>query len=158
MVYPPKKGSMQASRWGNSLAVRLPAAVVEALGLQEGDEIAIEVAPATPRRPRPAPRRGARNAAHTWLDPPTRLPLQPHGGQRARRMSSPFFLDTNVLLYATMQSDPRSEAARAAGASRHHQRPGAERVANVASRKLRRPWSEITRALAAIRALCPPPL
>jgi antitoxin MazE len=35
---------MQVSKWGNSLAVRLPAAVVEALGLKEGDEIAIEVA------------------------------------------------------------------------------------------------------------------
>ncbi len=35
---------MQVSRWGNSLAVRLPAAVVEALGLREGDEIEIEVA------------------------------------------------------------------------------------------------------------------
>lgn len=35
---------MQVSRWGNSLAVRLPAAVVEAFGLKEGDEIAIEVA------------------------------------------------------------------------------------------------------------------
>ena len=35
---------MQVSRWGNSLAVRLPAAVVERLGLQEGDEIEIEVA------------------------------------------------------------------------------------------------------------------
>ena len=35
---------MQVSRWGNSLAVRLPAAVVEALGLHEGDDIAIEVA------------------------------------------------------------------------------------------------------------------
>jgi antitoxin MazE len=35
---------MQVGKWGNSLAVRLPAAVVEALGLQEGDEIAIEVA------------------------------------------------------------------------------------------------------------------
>jgi antitoxin MazE len=34
---------MQVSRWGNSLAVRLPAAVVEVLGLKEGDEIAIEV-------------------------------------------------------------------------------------------------------------------
>lgn len=32
---------MQVSRWGNSLAVRLPAAVVEALGLKEGDEIEI---------------------------------------------------------------------------------------------------------------------
>ena len=35
---------MQVSRWGNSLAVRLPAAVVEALGLKEGEEIEIHVA------------------------------------------------------------------------------------------------------------------
>jgi antitoxin MazE len=35
---------MQISRWGNSLAVRLPAAVVEALGLKEGDKIEIQVA------------------------------------------------------------------------------------------------------------------
>jgi antitoxin MazE len=35
---------MQASKWGNSLAVRLPAAVVEALDLKEGDEIEIIVA------------------------------------------------------------------------------------------------------------------
>jgi antitoxin MazE len=35
---------MQVSRWGNSLAVRLPAAVVEALNLKEGDDITIEVA------------------------------------------------------------------------------------------------------------------
>jgi antitoxin MazE len=35
---------MQVSRWGNSLAVRLPAAVVELLGLKEGDDIEIRVA------------------------------------------------------------------------------------------------------------------
>lgn len=35
---------MQVSKWGNSLAVRLPAAVVEALQLREGDEIEIHVA------------------------------------------------------------------------------------------------------------------
>ena len=35
---------MQVCKWGNSLAVRLPAAVVEALGLKEGDEIEIDVA------------------------------------------------------------------------------------------------------------------
>ncbi len=35
---------MQVAKWGNSLAVRLPAAVVEALSLQEGDDIEIEVA------------------------------------------------------------------------------------------------------------------
>ncbi len=34
---------MQVSRWGNSLAVRLPAAVVEALELEEGAEIEIHV-------------------------------------------------------------------------------------------------------------------
>ncbi len=37
---------MQVAKWGNSLAVRLPAAVVEALGLKEGDEIEIHVADA----------------------------------------------------------------------------------------------------------------
>ena len=35
---------MQVSKWGNSLAVRLPAAVVEALDLKEGDQIEIHVA------------------------------------------------------------------------------------------------------------------
>lgn len=34
---------MQVSKWGNSLAVRLPVAVVEALGLKDGDEIEIRV-------------------------------------------------------------------------------------------------------------------
>lgn len=35
---------MQVSKWGNSLAIRLPAAVVEVLGLKEGDQIEIEAA------------------------------------------------------------------------------------------------------------------
>jgi antitoxin MazE len=39
--------SMQVSKWGNSLAIRLPAAVVEALGLREGDDVVIH---ATGRR------------------------------------------------------------------------------------------------------------
>lgn len=34
---------MQVSKWGNSLAVRLPAAVVEALDLKEGEEIELHV-------------------------------------------------------------------------------------------------------------------
>lgn len=37
---------MQVGRWSNSLAVRLPAAVTEALALKEGDEIEIYVADA----------------------------------------------------------------------------------------------------------------
>ena len=34
---------MQVSKWGNSLAVRLPAAVIDALGLKEGDDVQIQV-------------------------------------------------------------------------------------------------------------------
>ena len=35
---------MQVSKWGNSLAIRLPAAVVEVLGLKEGDDVEVHVA------------------------------------------------------------------------------------------------------------------
>lgn len=35
---------MQVAKWGNSLAVRLPKSVVEALALREGDEIEIHAA------------------------------------------------------------------------------------------------------------------
>lgn len=35
---------MQVVKWGNSLAVRLPAAVVDALDLKEGDQIEIRIA------------------------------------------------------------------------------------------------------------------
>ena len=35
---------MRVSKWGNSLAIRLPAAVVEALELREGDDIEVRVA------------------------------------------------------------------------------------------------------------------
>jgi antitoxin MazE len=35
---------MQVSKWGNSLAVRLPAAVVEALALHAGDQVEITIA------------------------------------------------------------------------------------------------------------------
>jgi antitoxin MazE len=34
---------MQVAKWGNSLAVRLPTTVVEALQLKEGDDIEIRV-------------------------------------------------------------------------------------------------------------------
>ncbi|MBK8972719.1 MAG: AbrB/MazE/SpoVT family DNA-binding domain-containing protein [Hahellaceae bacterium] len=35
---------MKVSKWGNSLAIRLPVSVVDALGLKEGDDIEIVVA------------------------------------------------------------------------------------------------------------------
>ena len=34
---------MRVSKWGNSLAIRLPATVVDALGLSEGDDVKIVV-------------------------------------------------------------------------------------------------------------------
>jgi antitoxin MazE len=40
---------MQVAKWGNSLAVRLPARVVEALGLKEGDEIELRASEAHAR-------------------------------------------------------------------------------------------------------------
>jgi antitoxin MazE len=35
---------MQVSKWGNSLAVRLPKALVDQLGLKEGDELSVVAA------------------------------------------------------------------------------------------------------------------
>jgi predicted nucleic acid-binding protein len=69
------------------------------------------------------------------------------------------FFDTNLLVYAALQPDPRSERARDLLA-----RGGAVSVqvlnefANVARRKLRKPWTEVTQALSDIRAFCSPPL
>ena len=40
-----KDRAMQVARWGNSLAVRLPAGLVREMGLKEGDRI--ELAPAS---------------------------------------------------------------------------------------------------------------
>ena len=65
--------AMQVGKWGNSLAVRLPAAVVEALQLREGDEIQIEVAdPRTFRAARDTTRDDAVDALRAlgWRLPP----------------------------------------------------------------------------------------
>jgi antitoxin MazE len=60
---------MHVSRWGNSLAVRLPKALVEQLGLKEGDQLnvvaardgAIEVETLEAKRGRALKRMAARN-------------------------------------------------------------------------------------------------
>ena len=70
------------------------------------------------------------------------------------------FLDSDILVYAALQPDWRSETARevlAAGGVISVQ--VLNEFANVAGRKLRRPWPEMIRqALADLRLLCPPPL
>ena len=65
---------MQVSKWGNSLAVRLPKALVDALGLREADELnvvaarngTIEVETREDQRRRALARMAARN----WTLPP----------------------------------------------------------------------------------------
>jgi antitoxin MazE len=48
---------MKVAKWGNALAIRLPIAVVKALGLKEGDQVDIRVsgerAFVVAREPRP---------------------------------------------------------------------------------------------------------
>jgi antitoxin MazE len=68
------EASMQVSKWGNSLAVRLPKALVDELGLKEGDELnvvaarsgALEVETKEDQRRRALERMAARN----WTLPP----------------------------------------------------------------------------------------
>jgi antitoxin MazE len=65
---------MQVSKWGNSLAVRLPKKLVEQLGLKEGDNVnvvaakdgTIEVETREDQRRRALERMAARN----WTLPP----------------------------------------------------------------------------------------
>ena len=65
---------MQVSKWGNSLAVRLPKKLVEQLGLKEGDDVnvvaakdgTIEVETTQDQRRRALERMAARN----WTLPP----------------------------------------------------------------------------------------
>ena len=64
---------MQVSRWGNSLAVRLPKSLVEELGLKEGDQLSVVAAKdhAIEVETREAQRRRAleRMAARGWTLP-----------------------------------------------------------------------------------------
>ena len=48
---------MQVAKWGNSLAIRLPVSVVDALQIHEGDDIEVEIADARVFRVRKKPGR-----------------------------------------------------------------------------------------------------
>lgn len=69
------------------------------------------------------------------------------------------FLDTNILIYAITENDPRAEKARAllAEGGRLSIQVLNEFVA-VARRKFYMQWSEILEALAAFQAVCPNPI
>jgi antitoxin component of MazEF toxin-antitoxin module len=127
---------MQVSRWGNSLAVRLPKALVDQLGLKEGDEFSVvAVKPGTIEvETREAQRRRAQ------LDAPRRLPVRPRRGQRA--VSA--FLATNILVYAqqTRPKADRSRALLAQGGKLSVQVPN--EFTAVARRKLQHDWADIS--------------
>lgn len=42
---------MQVAKWGNSLAVRLPVALVQELGIADGDELLLQPLPRQEKRP-----------------------------------------------------------------------------------------------------------
>ena len=74
-------------------------------------------------------------------------------------MKGAAFFDTNLLVCAALRPDARSDRARSLlveGGVVSVQ--VLDEFANVARRKLRRPWPEVRQALADIRALCRPPL
>jgi antitoxin MazE len=68
------EAAMQVSKWGNSLAVRLPKALVDELGLKEGDELNVVAAKdgAIEVETREARRKAAleRLASLNWTLPP----------------------------------------------------------------------------------------
>jgi predicted nucleic acid-binding protein len=74
-------------------------------------------------------------------------------------MPGKVFVDTNVLIYAVAQNDPRgprAEALLAKGGVVGLQ--VLNEFVSVARRKMSMPWKEITEALDAIRVLCPSPV
>jgi predicted nucleic acid-binding protein len=74
-------------------------------------------------------------------------------------MPAKAFFDTNVLLYAVAENDPRSAQAEerlAAGGVLSVQI--LNEFVSVARRKISMSWSDVTEALDAFRVLCPSPL
>lgn len=69
----------------------------------------------------------------------------------------PPFVDTNVLVYAALENDPRSEPARALLATAAIFSVQVLNEFVSAARKLRRDWSEIQEALAFLETICPAP-
>ncbi len=74
-------------------------------------------------------------------------------------MPGKVFFDTNVLLYALAQNDPRTAHAEALLASGGF--VGVQvlnEFVSVARRKMHMSWKDVNHALEAIRVLCPSPL
>ncbi len=76
----------------------------------------------------------------------------------ANRMTAEAFFDTNIVVYAFIESDPRSEAAdRILSAGGIVNVQVLNEFINVALRTRAMPWADIHGSLASIRALCGAP-
>ena len=118
---------MQVAKWGNSLAVRLPATVVKALNLKEGDQVEITVAGDREFRVQRDRRREEARELFKNLSRP--------GSRRAsnliakKRMRGDCFYDTCILVYALARKrSPRRCRASFARGGRPHQRSGLKRI------------------------------
>jgi bifunctional DNA-binding transcriptional regulator/antitoxin component of YhaV-PrlF toxin-antitoxin module len=103
---------MQVSKWGNSLAIRLPASVVKALELREGDEIEVLIADEHIFQVRKKP---------SAEEPPS-LGFA-NFGERCPPISSSIgktpmpepkaFIDSNILLYLLSADEDKADRAKA---------------------------------------------
>ena len=140
---------MQVAKWGNSLAVRLPAAVVEALQLKEGDEIEIQLADARAFAVAREPGR------EDWLKRLARFGAHAGGLQvRPRRGQSRAVLSTRTSCSTLPPATPGKPIAPSSVLSSG----GAISVqvlnetATVARRKLGMSWAETREFLSGLRA------
>jgi antitoxin MazE len=99
---------MKVFKWGNSLAVRLPAVVVEGLDLKEGDEIEISIA--GKRDFKVARDRFKERALEQLRQMKWSFPRISNSTVKRSMNDKPFF-DTNVILYAFRRDDRRGPVA-----------------------------------------------
>ena len=106
---------MQVARWGNSLAVRIPASVVQALKLQEGDELVVRIAPdgafevTRPPHPRKFWRAFAGCGGVARRFPFSREDAMSEADPANGTESA--FLDTNVLIYLLSDNTHKADIA-----------------------------------------------
>jgi predicted nucleic acid-binding protein/antitoxin component of MazEF toxin-antitoxin module len=141
---------VQVAKWGNSLAIRLPAAVVEALRLKEGDEIDIHVAD---EREFAVARKPSRQDFLNRLRAIAVGCLETSSLTEKRRMPGSFF-DTNVLIY--LATDDAAKASRAEAIVHDGGATSVQvlnEIANVARRKMKLSWQETRDFLSSLRQL-----
>ena len=85
-IYVDREAAMTTDlgRWGNSLALRIPKALAEEAGLQEGDRVSLAVAADGALLVRPASRRYALRHLVSRITPRNRHPETNWGGPKGR--------------------------------------------------------------------------